>query len=121
MPKLISQPTRVEAAGKKPKLIDELVGRVNSRHSDLSLARMNSPGGWVEPRQTPDFDEDTLVLRGMRRGTYRGGALGVREGQVVVVRRGEWGRYSTPEPEGAEYVAVCLPAFSAEAGHRDRE
>jgi mannose-6-phosphate isomerase-like protein (cupin superfamily) len=121
MPKLISQPTRVEAAGNKPKLIDEFVGRVNSGHADLSLARMNSPGGWVEPGQTPDFDEYTFVLRGMLRVTYRGGALDVREGQVVVVSRGEWVQYSTPEPEGAEYLAVCLPAFSPETVHRDRE
>jgi mannose-6-phosphate isomerase-like protein (cupin superfamily) len=119
MPTLIPQPTRIEAVGNKPKLIDEFIGRVNSGHADLSIARMHSPGGWVEPGQTPEFDEYTVVLRGMLRVTHRGGVIDVREGQAVVVRRGEWVQYSTPEPDGAEYVAVCLPAFSPETVHRD--
>jgi mannose-6-phosphate isomerase-like protein (cupin superfamily) len=119
MPTLIEQPARVEAAGNKPKLIDEYVGRVNSGHDGLSVAHMRSPGGWVEPGQTPEFDEYTVVLKGMLRVTHRGGALDVRAGQAVVVRRGEWVRYSTPEPDGAEYVAVCVPAFSPGTAHRD--
>jgi mannose-6-phosphate isomerase-like protein (cupin superfamily) len=121
MPTLINAPTRVEAAGNKPKLIDEYVGRVNSRDAEVSLAHMRSPGGWVEPGQTPEFDEYTLVLRGLLRVESRDGTLDVRDGQAVVVRRGEWVRYSTPEAEGAEYVAVCLPAFTLEAAHRDPE
>jgi mannose-6-phosphate isomerase-like protein (cupin superfamily) len=119
MPILISGPTRIEAAGNKPKLIDEYVGRVNSGHGDLSIARMRSPSGWVEPGQTPDFDEYTVVLRGMLRLAHRGGTLDVQAGEAVVVRRGEWVQYSTPEPGGAEYLAVCLPAFSPETVHRD--
>jgi mannose-6-phosphate isomerase-like protein (cupin superfamily) len=119
MPSLIARPTRIEAAGNQPKLIDEYVGRVNSGHTDLSIARMHSPGGWVEPGQTPEFDEYTVVVRGMLRVTHRDGALEVRAGQAVVVRGGEWVQYSTPEPEGAEYVAVCLPAFSMVTVHRD--
>jgi mannose-6-phosphate isomerase-like protein (cupin superfamily) len=121
MPTLINAPTRVEAAGNKPKLIDEYVGRVNSRDAEVSLAHMRSPGGWVEPGQTPGFDEYTLVLRGLLRVESRDGTLDVRDGQAVVVRRGEWVRYSTPEAEGAEYVAVCLPAFTLDAAHRDPE
>ncbi len=119
MPRLISQPTRIEAAGNTPKLIDEYIGRVNSGQSDLSIAHMRSPGGWVEPGQTPEFDEYTVVLKGMLRVTHRGGTLDVRGGQAVVVPRGEWVRYGTPEPDGAEYIAVCLPAFSLETVHRD--
>ncbi len=112
MPTLIPSPSRVQAAGAPPKLIDEYVGRVNSRQDGLSVAHMRSPQGWVEPGQTPDFDEYTLVLRGLLRVEHEQGVLDVAAGQAVVVRRGEWVRYSTPEPEGAEYVAVCLPAFS---------
>jgi len=119
MPTLISAPTRIQAAGNKPKLIDEFIGRVNSRHPQVSIAHMRSPAGWVEPGQTPDFDEYTLVLRGMLRVTHRSGALDVRAGQAVVAGRGEWVQYSTPEAEGAEYIAVCLPAFSPETVHRD--
>ena len=119
MPTMISEPTRIEAAGNKPKLIDEYAGRVNTGQSDLSIAHMRSPGGWVEPGQTPDFDEYTLVLKGLLRVEHRDGVLDVRSGQAVIVRRGEWVRYSTPEPEGAEYVALCLPAFSIETVHRD--
>ena len=119
MPTLIPAPTRVEAAGNKPKLIDEYVGRVNSGHEGLSVAHMRSPGGWVEPGQTPEFDEYTLVLRGALRVEHAGGELVVRAGQAVVTQRGEWIRYSTPEDEGAEYVAICVPAFSMDTVKRD--
>lgn len=119
MPRLIASPTRVEAAGNKPKLIDEYVGRVNSGTEGVSVAHMRSPGGWVEPGQTPEFDEYTLVLKGLLRVESRDGSLDVRAGQAVIVGRGEWVRYGTPEPDGAEYVAVCLPAFSMESVHRD--
>ncbi len=118
-PTLIPGPSRVEAAGNKPKLIDEYVGRVNSRTGELSVAHMRSPGGWQEPGQTPDFDEFTVVVKGMIRVEYSGGSLDVRAGQAVIAHRGEWVRYSTPEPEGAEYFAICLPAFSMETVHRD--
>jgi mannose-6-phosphate isomerase-like protein (cupin superfamily) len=123
MPTLISQPTRIEAAGNKPKLIDEYIGRVNSKTSAASVAHMRSPGGWVEPGQTPEFDEFTIVLKGMLRVEYKqehkDGALDVRAGQAVIVHAGEWVRYSTPEDGGAEYIAVCLPAFSVDTVHRD--
>ena len=119
MPTLIPAPTRIQAAGNKPKLIDEYVGRVNSSHEQASIAHMRSPGGWVEPGQTPEFDEFTVVLRGLLRVTHRGGVLDVRAGQAVIAHRGEWVRYSTPEPDGAEYLAVCLPAFSPATVHRD--
>jgi mannose-6-phosphate isomerase-like protein (cupin superfamily) len=119
MPKLIEKPTRITAAGNKPKLIDEYIGRVNTGESSVSIAHMRSPGGWVEPGQRPEFDEYTLVLRGMLRVEHRGGALDVHAGQGVLVQRGEWVRYSTPGEEGAEYVAVCLPAFSPETVHRE--
>jgi mannose-6-phosphate isomerase-like protein (cupin superfamily) len=119
MPKLIEKPTRVEAAGNKPKLIDEYVGRVNSQESALSVAHMRSPGGWVEPGQRPDFDEYTVVLRGTLHVDHEGGSFDVRAGQAVVAKRGEWIRYSTPGDEGAEYVAICAPAFSIDTVHRD--
>ena len=119
MPVHLTAPTRIAAAGNKPKLIDEHIGRVNSKTEAVSIAHMRSPGGWVEPGQTPEFDEYTMVLRGMLRVEYRGGALDVRAGQSVVTHGGEWIRYSTPEAEGAEYVAGCLPAFSPATVHRD--
>jgi mannose-6-phosphate isomerase-like protein (cupin superfamily) len=119
MPLHIAAPTRVTAAGNKPKLIDEYVGRVNSATSGLSVAHMRSPQGWVEPGQTPEFDEYTIVLRGALRVTHRDGAFDVRAGEAVIARRGEWVQYSTPGPEGAEYVAVCTPAFSPDTVHRD--
>jgi ethanolamine utilization protein EutQ len=119
-PTLISQPTRVEAAGNKPKLIDEYIGRVNSKTTDLSVAHMRSPGGWQEPGQTPEFDEFTVVLKGSLRLEFRGGEMDVQAGQAVIAHRGEWIRYSTPSDEGAEYIAVCLPAFSPATVHRDR-
>jgi mannose-6-phosphate isomerase-like protein (cupin superfamily) len=121
MPKLITQATRIQAAGNKPKLIDEYIGRVNSQSSALSVAHMRSPGGWVEPGQTPEFEEFTVVLRGMLRVEHKEGVTDVRAGQAVVTHSGEWVRYSTPEPDGAEYIAVCLPAFSMESVHRDGE
>ena len=119
MPTFIAAPTRVEAAGNKPKLIDEYIGRVNSETAAASVAHMRSPGGWVEPGQTPDFEEFTIVLRGILRVEHRTGAIDVRAGQAVISHPGEWIRYSTPEPEGAEYIAVCLPAFSPGTVHRD--
>ena len=121
MPALIAQPTRIEAAGNKPKLIDEYVGRVNSSTSEASIAHMRSPEGWVEPGQKPEFDEYTLVLKGTLRVDHRDGFIDVQAGQAVACRKGEWIRYSTPEPGGAEYIAVCVPAFSIEAVHRDAE
>jgi len=119
MPKLIERPTRIEAAGNKPKLIDEYIGRVNSQDARLSVAHMRSPGGWVEPGQRPDFDEMTVVLKGCLRVEHEGGALDVHAGQAVITHKGEWIRYSTPGDEGAEYIAVCLPAFSPDTVHRD--
>lgn len=119
MPTLIATPTRIEAAGNKPKLIDEYVGRVNSQTDATSVAHMRSPEGWVEPGQTPEFDEFTVVLKGMLRVDYKGGHINVRAGQAVIAHRGEWIRYSTPEAGGAEYIAVCLPAFSPATVHRD--
>jgi mannose-6-phosphate isomerase-like protein (cupin superfamily) len=119
MPELIAAPTRIVAAGNKPKAIDEYVGRVNSGTDAVSIAHMRSPAGWVEPGQTPDFDEYTLVLRGMLRVRHAGGVIDVRAGEAVVARRGEWVQYSSPEPDGAEYVAVCVPAFSPDTVHRD--
>ncbi len=119
MPTLIQNPTRIEAAGNKPKLIDEFIGHANSGNSQLSVARMQSPSGWIESGQTPEFEEFTIVLKGMLRVTHKEGALDVRAGQAVVIHAGEWVQYSTPEPDGAEYVAICLPAFSMETVHRD--
>jgi mannose-6-phosphate isomerase-like protein (cupin superfamily) len=119
MPRLIDAPSVIQAAGTKPKLIEEYVGRVNSGDSRVSVARMRSPAGWVEPGQRPEFEEITLVLTGMLRVEFEGGALEVRAGQAVVTQPGEWIRYSTPESGGAEYVAVCLPAFAPATVHRD--
>jgi mannose-6-phosphate isomerase-like protein (cupin superfamily) len=119
MPTLIQQPSIVQAAGNKPKIIEEYVGRVNSKTESVSIARMKSPSGWVEPGQTPEFDEYTLVLRGVLRVTTREASMDVHAGQAIITRGGEWVQYSTPGPEGAEYVAVCLPAFSMDSVHRD--
>lgn len=119
MPQLISQPTIIQAAGNKQKRIEEFIGRVNSQTEAISIARMTSPGGWVEPGQTPEFDEYTIVLRGELVVESREGALTVRAGHAVIVRSGEWVRYSTPGDAGAEYIAVCLPAFSPATVHRD--
>lgn len=117
MPTLIEKPTEVAAAGTKPKLIEEFVGHVNSKTAGVSVARMRSPAGWSEPGQTPEFDEYSIVLRGMLLVTHKSGALDVRAGQAVIAHCGEWVRYSTPE--GAEYISVCLPAFSPATVHRD--
>lgn len=119
MPSLIPVPSVIQAAGHPPKRIEEYAGRVNTGHSAVSVARMQSPSGWVEPGQRPDFEEITVVLRGMLRVEHDQGAIDVHAGQAVVTRPGEWVRYSSPGPEGAEYVAVCLPAFSMDTVHRD--
>ena len=119
MPTLISQPTRIQAAGNKPKLIDEYIGHVTSKTSAASVAHMRSPQGWLEPGQTPEFEEFTIVLKGTLRVEHKGGSLDVQAGQAVVAHAGEWIRYSTPNDGGAEYIAVCLPAFSMETVHRD--
>jgi mannose-6-phosphate isomerase-like protein (cupin superfamily) len=121
MPTRISTSTRITAAGNKPKIIEEFIGRVNSGESRLSIARMRSPGGWVEPGQTPEFDEFTLVLTGALRVMHKEGALEVKAGEAIITRAGEWVQYSTPHPDGAEYVAVCLPAFSPQTVHRDHQ
>ena len=126
MPTLIAQPTRITAAGNKPKLIDEYVGRVNTKTSAASVAHMRSPEGWLEPGQMPEFDEFTIVLKGLLRVEHKGAdgttaSLDVAAGQAVVTRAGEWVRYSTPQDGGAEYIAVCLPAFSMETVHRDEK
>jgi len=119
MPTLIANATRIEAAGNKPKLIDEYIGRVNSRTDAVSVAHMRSPGGWQEPGQRPEFDEFTVVLRGTLKVEHEGGSIDVAAGEAVIAHKGEWVRYSTPGAEGAEYVAVCLPAFSPATVHRD--
>ena len=120
MPTVIKNPSVITAAGNKPKIIEEFVGRVNSGTTDLSIARMKSPSGWVEPGQTPEFDEYTIVLRGMLRVTSNNNSFEIHAGEAVIVHRGEWVQYSSPGPEGAEYVAVCFPAFSMETVHRDK-
>ena len=119
MPTLIPAPKIIQAAGNKPKVIEEFIGRVNSQTAAVSIARMTSPSGWIEPGQTPQFDEYTVVLRGLLRVATKSGTLDVAAGQAVIAPRGEWVQYSTPEPDGAEYVAVCLPAFSPDSVHRD--
>jgi mannose-6-phosphate isomerase-like protein (cupin superfamily) len=119
MPTLIAHPTRIQAEGNKPKLIDEYIGRVNSKTTAASIAHMRSPEGWMEPGQTPEFDEFTVVLKGTLRVEHKDGTLDVHAGQAVIAHGGEWVRYSTPEADGAEYVAVCLPAFAMETVHRD--
>jgi len=120
MPTHIPSPTLIKAAGNKPKVIEEFIGRVNSNTTGISVARMKSPGGWKEPGQTPEFNEYTLVLTGMLRVEHRGGSMDVRAGEAIVAHAGEWVRYSSPNPDGAEYVAVCVPAFSIESVHRDQ-
>ena len=121
MAKLISKPTTIPAAGKPPKIIEEFIGRVNSETSGISIAKMTSPSGWSEPGQTPEFDEYTVVLRGELRVETRETVHRVGAGQAIVVNRGEWVRYSTPGPDGAEYIAVCVPAFSPQIVHRDTD
>ena len=119
MPTFIASPTIIEAAGNKPKIIREFIGRVNSSDNKISIAKMTSPGGWEEPGQTPEFDEYTLVIKGMLRVETKGRTFDINAGQAIITYAGEWIKYSTPNPEGAEYVAVCLPAFSPETVHRD--
>lgn len=119
MPTHVKAPTRIEAAGNKPKLIDEYIGRVNTKTSEVSVAHMRSPGGWVEPGQRPEFDEYTVVLKGALRVEHEGGEMTIEAGQAVITRAGEWVRYSTPGDAGAEYIAVCLPAFAMDTVHRD--
>lgn len=121
MPRHIKGPTVIQAAGNRPKLIREYIGRVNSGTAELSIAHMESPSGWAEPGQRPEFDEYTVVLRGMLALTGEDGSVTeVHAGEAVIAHAGEWVRYGTPGPDGAEYIAVCLPAFSPGAVHRDR-
>jgi mannose-6-phosphate isomerase-like protein (cupin superfamily) len=120
MPSFIAKPARIEGAGNKPILIDEFIGRINTGSDRLSIALLRCPGGWSEPGQTPEFEEYTLVLTGLLRVTHRGGSLDVRAGQAIVTHAREWVQYSTPEPEGAQYLAVCLPAFSLDKAYRER-
>lgn len=119
MAKLIKTPTVIESAGNKPKIIEEYIGRVNSNTSDLSIAKMTSPSGWVEPGQTPEFDEYTVVLKGELTVKTRLAEYKVAAGSAIIIEKGEWVQYSTPHPDGAEYIAVCLPAFSINSVHRD--
>ena len=119
MPTLVAEPTRITAAGNKPKLIDEYIGRVNSKTSSVSVAHMRSPQGWEEPGQAPEFDEFTVVLKGTLRVRHRSGEMDVVAGQAVIAHKGEWVQYSTPKEGGSEYIAVCSPAFSRESVHRD--
>jgi mannose-6-phosphate isomerase-like protein (cupin superfamily) len=121
MPTVIQAPSVIQAAGHPPKRIEEYAGRVNSGHASVSVARMQSPSGWKEPGQRPAFEEITVVLRGMVRVEHESGTTDVSAGQAIVTRPGEWVRYSSPGPEGAEYIAVCLPAFSIETVNRDDE
>jgi len=120
MPTLVAQPTRISAAGSKPKLIDEYIGRIDSKTAGVSVAHMRSPQGWEEPGQTPEFDEFTLVLKGTVRVRHENGEMDITAGQAVIAHAGEWIQYSTPAEGGAEYIAVCLPAFSMETVHRDQ-
>ena len=120
MPTIITSPTVIQAAGNKPKIIEEFIGQVNTGTPTVSIARMRSPGGWTEPGQTPEFDEYTIVLRGTLQVTSHSGSVDVTAGQVIIAHHGEWVQYSTPEPEGAEYLAVCVPAFSPETVHREK-
>jgi mannose-6-phosphate isomerase-like protein (cupin superfamily) len=119
MPVIIKKPSIVKSAGNKPKIIEEFFGRVNSKSQNVSIAKMQSPGGWIEPGQTPEFDEYTVVLKGTLRVTSKNGFIDIREKQAVLIPRGEWVQYSTPDENGAEYIAVCLPAFSPDIVHRD--
>lgn len=119
MPNLIQSPSVIESTGNKPKVIEEFIGRVNTKNSNLSIAKMKSPSGWIEPGQKPEFDEFTIVLKGILRVEYDKGFVDVKAGQAVIANKNEWVRYSTPFDEGAEYIAVCLPAFSPETVNRD--
>lgn len=120
MAKQIKEPKKIEAVGNKPKIIEEFIGRVNSKSERISIAKMKSPGGWEEPGQTPEFDEYTLVLKGTLRVDTKEEVFIVNSGQAIITFAGEWVKYSTPGPEGAEYIAICLPAFSPDTVHRDK-
>jgi len=119
MPDIINSPTIITAAGNKPKQIEEFIGLVNSNNKDVSIAKMTSPGGWIEPGQTPEFDEYTIVLKGMIKVETRNESFEIHTGQAIVTKKGEWVRYSTPDENGAEYVSICVPAFSMNIVHRD--
>ena len=119
MPIKIKSPSVIESSGNKPKIIEEFIGRVNSKDDSVSIARMKSPGGWIEPGQTPEFDEYTIVLKGLLKVETKNETFEVKAGEAIIAKKGEWIRYSTPLPEGAEYIAVCLPAFSPDIVHRD--
>ena len=119
MPTIIKNPTKIEAAGNKPKIIEEFIGRVNSSTEQISVAKMKSPQGWLEPGQTPEFDEYTIVLKGLLRVETKGKTYDIKAGEAIITHKGEWIRYSSPEPGGAEYIAICYPAFSTETVHRD--
>lgn len=119
MPTLIPKPSIIPSAGNKPKRIEEYIGRINSKTENVSIARIISPGGWFEPGQIPEFDEYTVVLKGLIRVKFRDGTMDVKPGQAVIAHRGEWVQYSTPNPEGAEYIAICIPAFSLDTVHRE--
>lgn len=121
MPTIIKFPTKIEAAGNKPKIIKEFVGIVNSSTEQISIAKMQSPASWQEPGQTPEFDEYTIVLQGMLRVETKESSFDVLAGEAIITYKGEWIRYSTPNEDGAEYIAVCLPAFSPETVHRDEK
>ena len=121
MPRFIKAPSIIKAAGNKPKIIEEYVGRVNTQTDDISIARMKSPEGWVEPGQTPEFEEFTIVIRGTLNVKTKESDISLKEGQAVLIKGGEWVQYSSPEPGGAEYISVCLPAFSPDLVHRDLE
>lgn len=121
MPTIVKEPSTIRAAGNKPKVIEEFIGRVNSKTRAVSIARMRSPSGWIEPGQTPEFDEYTIVLKGTLRATSKINAYDVKEGEAIIAHAGEWIQYSTPGSDGAEYIAICVPAFSLEAVHRDLE
>jgi len=119
MPTIIKNPTKIEAAGNKPKIIEEFIGRVNSSTEQISVAKMKSPPGWVEPGQTPEFDEYTIVLKGMLRIETKEKTYDIKAGEAIITHKGEWIRYSSPESGGAEYIAICYPAFSPDTVHRD--
>ena len=121
MPTFVKSPSVIKAAGNKPKIIEEFIGRVNSRDNNVSVARMRSPAGWLEPGQTPEFTEYTIVLEGTVRVKSKKGLVDIKSGQAIVVQKGEWVQYSTPESDGAEYISVCIPAFSPSIVHRDEE
>lgn len=120
MPTIIKSPTKIEAAGNKPKIIEEFIGRVNSSNEQISIAKMKSPAGWEEPGQTPEFDEYSIVLKGMLRVETKIKTYDIKAGEAIITHKGEWIKYNTPTPEGAEYIAVCLPAFSPDSVHRDK-